>query len=429
MQVTVESVSELERRLRIELPADQIESAVSSRLQSVGRNAKIKGFRPGKVPAKVVRQRYGKQVREEVLGEMMQRSYSEALVQQKLNPAGSPSIEEETNVENENFSFVAKLEVLPVVELKGLDKIKVEQPDVTIDDKDLDAMIEKLRKQKAEWNAVDRKSKKGDRVVVDFQGTLDGEPIEGGQGTNVPVELGEGQMLPDFEKGLTGLKADEEKAIKVAFPNDYHAEDLQGKKVDFAIQCKSVEEQSLPDVDDAFAESFGVTEGGLEQFKADVRDNMENEAKQRVKSAIREQITDGLLDTNPIDVPQVMVQNEMQSMQQEAMRRMGVEDVSQAPPAAQFEETAEKRVRLGLLVRQVIEDQSITVSDDDLRAQITDMVSGYENPEQMIDLYLNNPQFRQQLEPVALEQRAFDWVLSQAKVSDKKVAFRDYMDS
>jgi trigger factor len=429
MQVTVESTSTLERRMRIELPAEQIKSAVESRLQSVGKNAKIKGFRPGKVPAKVVRQRYGKQVREEVLGELIQRSYSEALMQQKLNPAGSPSIEEEQDLDNENFAFVAKLEVLPVVELKDLDKIKVECPDVRIDDEDLDSMIEKLRKQKAEWNEVDRKSAETDRVVIDFEGTLDGEPIDGGKGTNVPVELGEGQMLPDFEKGLYGMTAGDEKTIKVKFPKDYHAEDLQGKKVEFTIQCKSVEAQTLPPVDDAFAASFGVSEGGLEKFKADVRDNMESEAKQRVKSEIREQITDGLLETNPIEIPQVMKHNEMHSMQHEAMRRMGIEDHSQAPPASQFADTAEKRVRLGLLVRQIIEDQAISVSDDDLRAQITEMVSGYENPQQMIDLYLNNPQFRQQLEPVALEQRAFDWVLSQAKVTDKTVSFRDYMDS
>ncbi len=429
MQVTVESTSTLERRMRIELPADRIETEVESRLKNVGRTAKIKGFRPGKVPAKVVRQRYGKQVRQEVLGDLIQKSYSEAIIQEKLNPAGNPSIEQEEDLDNENFAFVAKLEVLPEVELKDLEKIKIEQPDIAIDDSDVDAMIEKLRKQKADWAEVDRKSKESDRVVVDFEGVLDGEKIEGGQGTEVPVVLGEGQMLPDFEKGLTGIKAGDEKTFKVKFPKDYHAEDLQGKKVDFTVNVHRVEEQTLPDVDDAFAESFGIAEGGMDKFRGDVRDNMEREAEQRTKSEIRDQLTEGLLDTNPIDIPQVMKQNEIYNMQQEAMRRMGVEDPTQAPPAEHFADTAEKRVRLGLLVRQVIAEQGITANEQELREHITDMVASYENPDDMVNLYMTNPQLRQQLEPVVLEQKAFDWVLENAKIKTKKTSFTDYMDS
>ena len=429
MQVTVESTSALERRVRIELPGDQIESEVDSRLKSFGRTAKIKGFRPGKVPAKVVRQRYGKQVRQEVLADMMQRSYSEAVAQEKLNPAGNPKIEQEEDLNDKGFAFVAKLEVLPEVELKDLEKIKIEKPDVTIDDKDLDEMIEKLQKQKAEWTEVDRASQTGDKVVVDFAGELDGEPVEGGQGKEVPVVLGEGQMLPDFEKALVGIKAGDEKTFEVKFPKDYHAPDLQGKTVNFTVNTHRVEEQSLPEVDDAFAESFGVSEGGIETFKKDVRDNMEREAAQRVKNVIREQITNGLLETNPIDIPQVMKHNEIHSMQHEAMRQLGIEDHSEAPPAENFADTAEKRVRLGLLVRQIIADQSFTADESMLRDHITEMVASYENPQDMVELYMNNPQLRQQLEPVVLEQLAFDWVLENAKVKTKTVKFTEFMDS
>ncbi|MEM6514210.1 MAG: trigger factor [Pseudomonadota bacterium] len=429
MQVTVESTSTLERRMRIELPADQIETEVESRLKNVGRTAKIKGFRPGKVPAKVVKQRYGKQVRQEVLSDLIQRSYSEAVIQEKLNPAGSPRIEEEEDLDNRNFAFVAKLEVLPEVSLKDLDKIKIEEPDISIGDSDVDAMIEKLRKQKADWAEVDRKSKESDRVVVDFDGRLDGEAIEGGQGTEVPVVLGEGQMLPDFEKGLTGVKPGDEKTFKVKFPKDYHAEDLQGKKVDFTVNVHRVEEQTLPDVDDAFAESFGIADGGMQKFRSDVRENMEREADQRIKSEVRDQLTDGLLETNPIEVPQVMKHNEIANMQQEAMRRMGVEDPTQAPPAEHFIDTAEKRVRLGLLVRQIITEQGISANEDELREHITAMVASYENPDDMVNLYMGNPQLRQQLEPVVLEQKAFDWVLENAKTKTKKTSFTEYMDS
>ena len=429
MQVTVESTGALERRVRIELPGDQIESEVDSRLKSFGRTAKIKGFRPGKVPAKVVRQRYGKQVRQEVLADMMQRSYSEAVAQEKLNPAGNPRIEEEQDLNDKGFAFVAKVEVLPEVELKDLNKIKVEKPEVTIDDKDLDEMIVKLQKQKAEWSEVDRKSKTGDKVVVDFSGELDGAPIEGGQGKEVPVVLGEGQMLPDFEKALVGIQAGDEKTFKVKFPKDYHAADLKGKTVNFTIQTHRVEEQSLPAVDDAFAESFGVTDGGIDKFKQDVRDNMAREAAQRTKSVIREQITNGLLATNPIEIPQVMKHNEIHSMQHEAMRQLGIEDHSEAPPAENFADTAEKRVRLGLLVRQIIADHNFKADEQMLRDHITEMVASYENPQDMVDLYMNNPQLKKQLEPVVLEQLAFDWVLENAKVKTKKVTFTAFMDS
>ena len=429
MQVTVESTSALERRVRIELPGDRIESEVDSRLKSFGRTAKIKGFRPGKVPAKVVRQRYGKQVRQEVLADLMQRSYSEAVAQEKLNPAGNPRIEAEEDLNDKGFAFVAKLEVLPEIELKDLDKIKVEKPEVTIDDNDLDEMIVKLQKQKAEWSEVDRKSKTGDRVVVDFSGELDGSPVEGGQGKEVPVVLGEGQMLPDFEKALVGIKSGDEKTFKVKFPKDYHAADLKGKTVNFTIQTHRVEEQSLPDVDDAFAESFGVTDGGIEKFKQDVRENMEREAAQRTRNVIRDQITNGLLETNPIEIPQVMKHNEIHSMQHEAMRQLGIEDHSEAPPAENFADTAEKRVRLGLLVRQIIADQNFTADEAMLRDHITEMVASYENPQDMVELYMNNPQLKQQLEPVVLEQLAFDWVLENAKVKTKKVSFTAFMDS
>jgi trigger factor len=229
MQVTVESTGTLGRRMRVELPAERIEQEVNTRLKAVGRTAKLKGFRPGKVPPKVVKQRYGKQVREEVLSELMQKSYTDAVMQENLRPAGGPQIETEDDKDSKSFAYVATFEIMPQVELKDLDKIEVEIPEVTIDDGDMDDMILRLRKQKASWETVDRKSKDGDRVVCDFTGTIKGEEFEGGKGTDVPVILGAGQMLPDFEKGLTGVVAGEEKDIKVKFPKDYHAEDLNGK--------------------------------------------------------------------------------------------------------------------------------------------------------------------------------------------------------
>ena len=429
MQVTVESTGALERRMRVELPAERINQEVDSRLKSVGRTAKIKGFRPGKVPPKVVKQRYGKQIREEVLSELMQKSYSDAVMQENLNPAGGPRIEPEMAKDGTSFAYVATFEIMPEVELKGLDKIKVEQPDVSLGDKDLDDMILKLRKQKATWETVERKSKEGDRVVIDFDGTLKGEPIGGGQGSEVPVVLGEGQMLPDFEKALYGIAAGDEKSFKVKFPKDYHAEELQGQKVEFAITTHRVEEEVLPPVDDSLAEQFEVQEGGLEQFKKDVMENMHREAKAKVKTDVREQVLNGLVEANPFEIPGALKQQEMHQMQHEAMQRLGIEDHDQAPPMENFAEMAEKRVRLGLLVRQLVADQNLAVDADQVRARVEEMCAGYENAEDMVNVYMSNPQMVQQIEPMVLEDQAIDWLLENGKVSSKKVSFKEYMNS
>lgn len=432
MQVTVESTGTLERKLRVELPVEHIEKEVDTRLRSVGKTAKIKGFRPGKVPARVVKQRYGKQIRQEVLAELMQKSYTDAVTQENLNPAGAPRIEPDDSDDGDagkNFAYTATLEVMPEVELKDLDDISVTLPEVTIGDKDLDAMIDNLRQQKATWIVVDRASKVGDRVVCDFTGELNGEVIEGGKGSNVPVVLGEGQMLPDFEKGLTGVKAGDEKSFKVKFPTDYHAEDLQGQKVEFTIAAHTVEEIELPPVDDSLAEMFKVEEGGIERFKADVRENMEREAEQKVKTDIRDQVMNALIAANSIDIPQTLKQQEMHSMQHDAMRRLGIEDHDKAPPLENFEETADKRVRLGLLIRQLIADQGLTVGDAQLRAHVEEMCASYENVQEMVEMYMNNPKFLKQVEPMVLEQCAIDWLIENGKAKSKKVSFTDYMNS
>jgi trigger factor len=428
MQVSVESTGKLERRMRVELPAARIDQEVNSRLQSVGKTAKIKGFRPGKVPPKVVKQRYGQQIREEVLSEIMQKSYTDAVMQENLNPAGGPNIEPQPADDTNGFAYVATFEVMPEVELKGLDKIAIDKPDVTIGAKDLDAMIEKLQKQKATWADVDRASADGDRVVVDFDGSIKGEAIAGGQGSEVPVVLGEGQMLPDFEKALIGIKAGDEKSFKVKFPKDYQAEELQGKKVDFTIKTHKVEEQVLPPVDDEFAAMFEVADGGIEKFKNDVKDNMRREADAKISSDVREQIIDALIAANEIDIPNTLKHQEMHSLQRDAMQRMGIEDAEQAPDLDNFTEIAEKRVRLGLLIRQLIVDQSLTVDEAKVRARVEEMCAGYENAEDMVNMYMSNPQIVEQIQPMVLEQQAIDWLAENGKATVKKVAFTKYMN-
>ena len=428
MLVTVESTGTLERRMRVELPAERIEKEVQSRLSRVGRTAKIKGFRPGKIPPKVVKQHYGQQIRQEVLSDLMQKSYTDAVMQENLNPAGGPEIEPVASENKADFAYVATFEVLPEVSLNGLDKIQVERPDVQIGDPDYEDMLDNLRRQKASWTQVERPSKVEDRVVVDFNGTLKGEPIEGGQGSEVPVVLGQGQMLPDFEKGLTGVSEGDETSFKVKFPKDYHAADLAGKKVEFAVNVHKVEELELPPLDDELAAAYGVEEGGLDKLKEEVLANMEREARQKIRGDVKEQAMQALLDANPIDVPKALVQQEAHNMQHETMRRMGVEDHSQAPGIENFTEAAERRVRLGLLLRQYIQDQSLVVDSDRVRQHLEEMCAGYENADEMLANYLGNPQLVSQIEPIVLEEQALDSLIENGKEKTKKIGFKEYMN-
>jgi trigger factor len=430
MMVTVEATGTLQRRMRVELPAERIEQEIESRLKKVGRTAKIKGFRPGKIPVKVVRQRFGGQIRQEVLSELMQKSYSDAVIQENLNPAANPKIEPEVSKDIKGFAYVATFEVLPEITLTNLDKIAVEKPEVDIADDDREDMIQNLRKQKSTFVAVERAAADGDRVIVDFDGTVKGEPIKGGKGTEVPVILGQGQMLPDFEKALQGMTAGEEKTFKVRFPKDYGAggaEDLAGQKVDFAVKVHRVEEEQLPPLDDSLAELYGIEEGGLEQLRTDVVSNMRREAEEKVRADIKEQVMNGLLEQNPIEVPGSLIHQEMHSRQHEAMRRLGIEDHDQAPALENFRKGAERSVRLGLLLQQLIRDQNLNVDPERVRSKVEDLCSSYERADEMVTGYLSNPQVMAQIEPLVLEEQAVDWLVEQGSVTTKKVGFGKYM--
>ena len=413
--------------MRVELPAERIEKEVESRLKSVGRTAKIKGFRPGKVPASVVRQRYGVQVRQEVLSELMGQSYRDAVAQENLNPVARPKIEPVVSEDGKGFAFVATFEVLPEVKLKDLDRIEVTRPVVEVTESDCDDMLLNLRKQKATWAAVERQSREGDRVVVDFDGRLKGEAVKGGSGKDVPVVLGQGQMLADFEKALVGMIAGEEESFKVKFPKDYHAPELAGKKVDFTVNVHRVEEEQLPPLDDSLATLYGVEEGGLEQLRKDVVANMEREARQKIAADVKNQAMNALLEHNPIDIPQALKHQEMHSMQHEAMRQLGIKDHDKAPALENFSETAEKRVRLGLLVNQVIADNQLQLDRDRVRQRVEDICSGYENAEEMVSMYLGNPQVMASIEPIVLEEQAVDWLIEHGKEKSRSISFKEYM--
>jgi trigger factor len=363
MQVSLEKSEGLERRIKVQVPAERVERETEDRLKSLSKRAKIDGFRPGKVPLKVVKQRFGEQVRSEVVTDLLQSTFNEALAQQKLNPAGGPRIDSLDAEPGKDMRFTAVFEVYPEIKLKGVDGIKIERPVAEVGKEDIDGMVDNLRHQRASWEAVERAAKDGDRVLIDFEGAVDGAPFPGGKGERVPVVLGEKRMLPDFEKGLVGIKTDESREFGVKFPEDYHAKELAGKQASFKVKAHSVEGQVLPVLDDAFCKTFGIAEGGVEKLRSEVADNMRRELDETIRRKLKDQALDELLKANALDLPKALVDDEIERLRQDALVRIGVRDPKKASelPRELFEQQAVKRVSLGLLVGEIINQEKLAV--------------------------------------------------------------------
>ncbi|GAC14399.1 trigger factor [Aliiglaciecola lipolytica] len=433
MQVSVETTQGLERRLTISVPADSIDSAVKSRLQQLAKTQRINGFRPGKVPVAVIKKRFGQAVRQEVAGEAMQRNFYEAVVQEKLNPAGMPRFELKKDVDGEDLEFVASFEIYPELEVQGIDKIKIEKPVVEISDKDLDNMMDTLRKQHADWKEVKRKAKKDDRVTINFVGTIDGEEFDGGKAEDFPLELGKDRMIPGFEKPLVGAKKGEEVISEVTFPEDYHAENLKGKEAKFTITVTKVEGLELPKVDEEFAKLFGIQDGDIEALKTEVRKNMQRELDQTLKAKLKEDVIAGLLEQNSIDVPKALLDQEVEALREQAKQRFQQQSGGNSAnmpelPADLFEENAKRRVSIGLILGEIIKTNEIKVDDAKVEQLIETTASAYEDPSEVIEYYKTNNELLQQIQNVALEEQAVEWVLTQAKVKDVNKAFDDIMN-
>jgi trigger factor len=428
MQVSVEASAGLERRMSVQVPAEQVENEITVRLTSLGRNAKIQGFRPGKVPAKVIRQRYGDQVRQEVLQELLQSSYSEAVIQEKLQPAGGPTIEAGNLEKGQDLSYTAVFEVYPEFELKGLNSIKIEQPEAKVVDADIDTMIENLRKQRAEWQAVERKAVDGDQLTIDFEGTLKGEVFDGGSAKDFKFALGDGAMLADFDKNLQGVVAGAEKSFKMKFPKDYHAEELAGQKVEFAVKVTEVAEQVLPEINEELVKTYGIESGSVDDLRKDIQANMERELAAKCKAESKRQLLEGMLEVNPIEIPAVLVRQECEAMQKETMQKMGVTEPDQAPAVDSFRETAEKRVRLGLLMSAAIKENSLELDQAQVTAKVDEMCEPYDNPDEIRNIYLQNQQFLGQIQNMVLEEQIVAFLTEQAKLSSKSMTFTELME-
>jgi trigger factor len=425
MQVSVETTSNIERRMTIGVPAQEIDEAVQKRLQETARTVRMNGFRPGKIPYKVVKRRFGDSVRQEVVGEVMRDNYVKALQDQDINPAGWPRFEPKTMEEGKDLEFVAVFEVLPEIELGDLSKIQVEKPDAEITDKDIDNMIDNLRRQQATMKEVKRKSKNKDVLLIDFKGYIDGEEFEGGSAEKHKLTLGSDQMIPGFEKAIVGGKAGDEFDIEVTFPEDYQNQDLAGKPATFSIKIHEVQEPQLPELNKEFFEKFGIDAEDEEAFRAEVRKNMERELKQAISNKVKNDVVEGLLETTELEVPAALVDQEIDRLRQDAVQRFGGQVDFQQLPKEIFQEQAERRVKTGLLFQEVVRKNDLKADDAKVDEKIREIASTYEEPDEVVAHFSNSPEQRQQIESAVLEDAVIDVILEQATVQEKKMNYEE----
>jgi len=428
MQVNVQSSGSLERRMEVSVPKEEIEEAIAERLKRVSRTAKLKGFRPGKAPIKVIRQQFGEQVRQEVLSDILQQSFTRAVAEAKLTPAAGPRIEPISSAPGEDLKYRAVFEIFPEIALTAVEGLVVSRPVADVSESDIEAMVQNLREQRPSFDAVDRESREGDRVTMDFEGLIDGKAFEGSKGEDIAVLLGAGRMLKDFETGILGVKADETKQVAVRYPDEYHNKDLAGRTADFSVHVKKVEEKRLPPLDDAFCLEYGVTEGGLEQLLSEVADNMRRELAENVRSRLKQQVFDRFLEANPVDVPNALVEQQVRDMQMDTARRMGAKDAAQVPPAEPFVEPARRRVALGMLVNELVKTREIKIDRTRVETRLGELAATYPDPDAVLKAYRQNPDAMRQVEGMVLEDQVVDYLLERAAVTDQPSTFKELMN-
>lgn len=421
MQVSVETTSGLGRRMTVQIPADQIDQQVESKLQQLAQTVKLDGFRPGKVPLSVVKKRYGSQVRAETAGELIASSYEEALQQENLKPAGDPSIEQTRNEGGQELEYVATFEIYPEIEPPVLADISIERQIAKIVDADIDNMLDKLRKQRATWNKAERASAQGDRLEIDFTGTIDGETFSGGSAKNIPLELGSNSMIPGFEEQLTGVSAGDTKSIEVTFPEDYASKEVAGKTAQFEVHVHAVAEAQLPSLNDEFARAFGVGDGGLDKLREEISGNMQRELDAAVKTDVKKQVFDALLEKANLDVPAALIDTEIDILIKKD------EAGADAADRSRFEEEAHRRVSLGLLIAEIIQRNQLQVDPERVRETIESLAQSYEKPEEVVQWYYSNQEMLAGIQTLIMEDTVVEWVTEQAKVTDKTTTFDEIM--
>ena len=429
MSISIETLEGLQRRVTIIVAADKIEAAYKEQLKGYAKNARVDGFRKGKVPHSIIEQRFGVAARQDVLSDEMQRAFFDAVIAEKINLAGRPTFTPNNYQPGQEFSFSVTFEVFPEVELKGLENIEVEKPVVEITDADLDKMVDVLRKQQATWAESQEAAKSEDRVVIDFVGSVDGEEFKGGKATDFVLAMGQGRMIPGFEDGIVGHKAGDQFDIDVTFPAEYHAENLKGKAAKFAITLKKVENIVLPELTEEFVKKFGNAKS-VEDLRAEIKKNMQRELNNAVTARVKNQVINGLIAQNDIEVPAAAVAEEVEVLRQQAVQRFGGKpEMAAQLPAELFEADAKRRVQVGLLLSNVISQNELKVDEARVEAMIADIASAYEQPAEVVEYYAKNRQLTENIRNVVLEEQAVDAVLEKAKVTDKALSFDELMQS
>jgi trigger factor len=430
MQTNIETLGKLERRLNMAVPAEQIEREVEQRLRKLSRTVRMDGFRPGKVPLKIVAQQYGPQVRSEVIGDAVQKAFSEVVREKNLKVAGYPRIERKEGGDDKQLAFSATFEVYPEVKVGDLSAVTIRRPVHPVDDADVDRTIEILRKQRATWETVERASQTGDRVTVDFAGRIDGNEFPGGKGFDMTVIVGEGRVLPDFESNLAGISAGERKIFPVRFPDDYAGKEVAGKTADFEVSVKTVEQPKVPELGADFAKALGVADGDLAKMRDEVRTNVELEVKKRVEGDVKQKVMQALIDTSTLELPKSLIEIELQRMVQQARaeleaRGVKLEKLPVNPEA--LEERARRRVALGLILGELVREQSLSPKPEQVRALVTEHAQTYEQPFEVVKWLYSDQQRLSEFEGLAVEANVVKWVLERAKVEDQAIGFEALM--
>jgi len=428
MQVSVEKLDGLERRMTVQVPAEQIDPEVLDRLKSLTPKVKMRGFRPGKVPFKMVKRMYGAQVRQEVMSEVLQRSYAEAIAQENLRPVSNPSIEPKQFAEGENFEYSATFEVLPEFELKDIENLQIERPVVEITETDVDGMIEDLRKQRVSWVEVTRPAQRGDRISFDYEAQSEDQDSVGDRGENTQIVLGEDNTPKEIEDALIGLQSGTETELDITFPENHYPEDRAGKQVHFKISVKAVAEPELPEVDDAFAESFDIKENGVDGLRQSVRNNMERQLHHAVRANLRHQVTQELLKANDIPLPRIMVEQEIDRLATKANLNPpgdGADETFLAAKVQLFGHTARQRVAINLIMARLIEANELRLEEARVQHQLDEIAADYQDGTAVRQWYEQNPQALESIRALALDEQVIDWILERVKIVDRVATFDD----
>ncbi len=427
--VKVKKQKELKRELKVSVPSSMVEAKKMKRFEEIAKTAKMPGFRPGKAPINIIQSQYGNQVNQETLSDVLESSYADAITEKELKPAGPPEVSIDQFVDGSDFQYTATIEVFPEFKLKGLDKIKLERPSATVKQSDINEMVENLQKQRGEWKPVDRNATVSDQLLIDFKGTLDGEVFEGGSSEDFVMQLGGGQMLPEFEEALKDVKPSDEKDFEVTFPDEYHQPDLSGKTANFNVKVKEVRELALAEVTEDFVKGFGIDSGKYEDLVKEISDSMEKEKDAKIKEQVRIGLMDHLREKNQIQIPEVMIKNEATAMQKDWMRRSGIEDESKAPELENFNQIATERVHLGLLVNELVLSREMELDQDRVKTKLAEITNAYPNGDEIKKMYEQTPELMDQLRSMVMEDQVVDWLIGKTTFTEKETEFKELINN